>query len=128
MANMNQKVKLLRSIVGITVTLMVIGIMSSCEKYTFTPPKVSQTDTVHYSTEIQPIFNGICINCHNGAVSPDLREGKSYNSLTKMGLITPPAETSGLYTMVISPSHTARTTDVEKQKIFIWINQGAHNN
>lgn len=125
---MNQKVKIVRAILGIAVMLIVIGSLTSCEKYTFTPPKISQTDTVHFSTQIQPIFNGICINCHNGAISPDLREGKSYNSLTTKGLITPPAETSLLYMQVISSSHTARTTDIEKQKIFVWINQGAKNN
>jgi hypothetical protein len=125
---MNQKVKIAKVFLGVLVILAVIGIMSSCEKYTFTPPTINPTDSVHFATEIQPIFNGICINCHNGAITPDLREGKSYESLSTHGMITPPAETSILYTMVISPSHTARTSDLEKQKINVWINQGAHNN
>ena len=125
---MNQKVKIAKVFMGVLVLLILIGAMSSCEKYQFTPPTLDPTDSIHFATEIQPIFNGICINCHNGAVSPDLREGKSYSSLSAKGLITPPAETSGLYMKVISASHTARTSDIEKQKIFVWINQGAHNN
>jgi hypothetical protein len=125
---MNQKVKIAKVSLGVLVLLIVIGVMSSCEKYTFTPPTINPTDSVYFATEIQPIFNGICINCHNGAVSPDLRAGKSYNSLTTKGMVTPPAETSILYMKVISASHTARTSDIEKQKIHNWIDQGAHNN
>jgi hypothetical protein len=125
---MNQKVKIAKVSLGVFVILIVIGFMSSCEKYTYTPPTINPNDSVHFATEIQPIFNGICINCHNGAVSPDLRDGKSFSSLTTKGMITPPAETSKLYMKVISASHTARTSDIEKQKILVWINQGAHNN
>jgi hypothetical protein len=125
---MNQKVKIVKPILGIAITLLVIGAMSSCEKYAFTPPKIDTTDTVHFSATVQPIFNGICINCHNGAVSPDLRVGKSYNALTTGGYVNQPAETSRLYMQVTSASHTARTTDIQKQQIFVWIEQGAHNN
>jgi hypothetical protein len=125
---MNQKVKIVRVFLGVMVVIIVLGIMSSCEKYTYTPPVLNPADTVHFQTEIQPIFNGICINCHNGALAPDLRSGKSYNSLTTGGYVNLPAETSLLYKQVISASHTARTTDLQKQQILVWIEQGAHNN
>ncbi|HVN57850.1 MAG TPA: hypothetical protein VMT63_06110 [Bacteroidales bacterium] len=125
---MNHLSKVVRVILGLTVVLTLVGALSSCEKYTWTPPTINTADSLHFSTDIQPIFNGICINCHNGNISPDLRDGKSFASLTNMGLITPPGETSGLYLMVTSASHTARTTDIQKQKILVWINQGAKNN
>jgi hypothetical protein len=129
---MNQKVKIAKVSMGVLAVLVLIGFMSSCEKYTFTPPTINPNDSVHFATEIQPIFSSTastpCINCHNGAITPDLRAGKSYDALTTHGMITPPATTSILYMQVISAGHTARTSDIQKQKIFVWINQGAHNN
>jgi hypothetical protein len=125
---MNQKAKMIRVSLTLMVMLVVIIALSSCEKYTFTPPKLNPNDTVHFQTEIQPIFNGICINCHAGALAPDLRDGKSWSSLTTGGFVNPPAETSILYTHINTASHIARTTDLEKQKIYVWIEQGAKNN
>lgn len=125
---MNQKGKILRVSLAVMVALVTIIGISSCEKYTFTPPVVNPNDTVYFHTEIQPIFNGICINCHNGNVSPDLREGKSYETLTKGSYVSLPAASSLLYTQITSSSHIARTTDLQKQQILVWIEQGFHNN
>ena len=125
---MNQKVKIAKVSLGVLVMLMLIGFLSSCEKYAYTPPTINPNDSVHFATDIQPIFNNPCINCHNGAITPDLRAGSSYNALSTHGMITPPATTSILYMQVISASHTARTSDIQKQKIYVWINLGAHNN
>ena len=126
---MNQITKKVRVILGITVAIIIVaGALSSCEKFELTYPKISTTDSLHFSMDIQPIFNGICINCHNGSQSPDLREGKSYNSLSTGGYINLPGETSRLYLKVTSTSHFARTTDIQKQEILLWLNQGAKNN
>jgi hypothetical protein len=125
---MNHKVNKISQILGAVVLIAGIFGISSCEKYTFIPPKISTTDTVHFSAEIQPIFNANCISCHGATKAPDLREGKSYAALTKGGYVTPPGETSKLYTKMIGADHSPRSTDTDKQKVLIWINQGAKNN
>jgi hypothetical protein len=125
---MNYKVnKISQILVAVFLTAGIAGI-SSCEKYTFTPPKISTTDTVHFSAEIQPIFNASCVSCHGATKAPDLREGKSYQALTKGGYITPPNETCELYTKMIGADHSPRSSDIDKQKVLVWLNQGAKNN
>jgi hypothetical protein len=110
------------------VILATIGVLSSCEKYTYNPPAVDPNATWSLSSDIQPIFNANCVSCHGGQIAPNLREGQSHNVLTRGGYVTTPAESSRLYTKLIDPDHAARTTDVEKLKILYWIEQGAQNN
>jgi hypothetical protein len=125
---MNYKVnKISQILIAVVVIAGIIGI-SSCEKYTFTPPKISTVDTVHFSADIQPIFNANCITCHGATKAPDLREGKSYAALTKGGYITPANETCKLYTKMTSSDHYPRSSDTDKQKVLVWLNQGAKNN
>ncbi len=115
-------------IVGVMVIAAIAG-LSSCEKYTYMPPVINTVDSVHFATEIQPIFNARCISCHTSSRNPDLREGKSYESLTQDGFVNLPGETSTLYLhMTTNGAHIPRSSDLEKQKVLIWINQGAHNN
>jgi mono/diheme cytochrome c family protein len=90
---MNQIGKKMRVSLAITVILVSIIGLSSCEKYTFSPPQVNPNDTVYYQTDIQSIFNSDCISCHGGATSPNLTAAKSYNALTKGGYVTPDDET-----------------------------------
>jgi hypothetical protein len=125
---MNHKVNKISQILVAVVVIAVFFGISSCEKYTFIPPKVSTTDTVHFNAEIQPIFNANCITCHGATKAPDLREGKSYSALTKGGYVLLPGETSKLYTKMTSADHYPRSSDTDKQKVLIWINQGAKNN
>jgi hypothetical protein len=125
---MNQKSGILRQLLAAVIIIAAIGGLSSCEKYSWIPEKVNPVDTVHFSTEIQPIFNSNCTSCHGGARPPDLREGKSYESLTNGGFVDQPGETSVLYTTMTGGDHSSRSNDVEKQKVLIWINQGALNN
>jgi hypothetical protein len=110
------------------VILAATGAFSSCEKYTYNPPAVDPDATWSLSTDIQPIFNSSCVSCHGGAIPPNLREGQSFNTLTRGGYVDPPAESSRLYTKLIDPDHAARSTDTEKLKILYWIEQGAENN
>jgi hypothetical protein len=125
---MNEKVKKMVTSLTAAVVLMAIVMLASCEKYTFTPPAVDPNYDWSLANDIQPIFNANCVSCHGGTLSPDLSSGKSFNSLTKGGYVNLPAESSELYTKVISSGHTARTTDTEKLKILYWIAQGALNN
>jgi hypothetical protein len=125
---MNYKVNKLSQILGAVVITVLIIAFSSCEKNIYTPPQVNTADTIHFSTQVQPIFNASCVSCHGATKAPDLREGKSYAALTKGGYITPPGETSKLYTKMIGADHAPRSTDTDKQTVLIWINQGALNN
>jgi type 1 glutamine amidotransferase len=125
---MNHKLKRITQIlVALILTAAVTGI-SSCEKYSFTLPKIDPEATLHFQTDIQPIFNANCLTCHGAIKAPDLREGKSYQALTNGGYVNPPAESSKLYLKITGPDHAPRSTDVDKQKVLIWITQGALNN
>jgi hypothetical protein len=126
---MNRKTDKVRHILVALVLIAAVGGFSSCEKYSYPIPKVNPDITVHFETEIQPIFSSNCVSCHGGAQFPNLSEGKSYNALTKGGYVTLPGETSKLYHQLTTNSdHIPRTTDTEKLKILYWINQGALNN
>jgi hypothetical protein len=125
---MNQRLKRIRLILGALLLIAAVTGFSSCEKNSFTLPVISTIDTLHFEADIQPIFNANCLTCHGAIKAPDLREGKSYQSLTKLGLITPPGETSLLYLKITGADHSPRSSDADKQKILIWINQGALNN
>ena len=119
---------MLRHLLAALIVIAAIGGLSSCEKYSYTPEVINPTDSVHFQAEIQPIFNSNCTSCHTAIKAPDLRDGHSYNSLTTGGYVDLPGETSELYTKMIGGDHASRSSDVEKQKVLIWINQGAHNN
>jgi hypothetical protein len=126
---MNQKLNMLKQLMAAFIVIAAIGGLASCEKYTYMPVVINPVDSVHFQAEIQPIFNANCISCHTSIRNPDLRDGKSYESLTTGGFVNLPGETSELYVHITTSSaHIPRTSDTEKQKILIWINQGAHNN
>jgi hypothetical protein len=125
---MNQKLKGIRQILYAIIILAAVEGFSSCEKYSYKPPSVDPNATWHFQTDIQPIFSANCITCHGGLQSPNLSAGKSYPALTKGGFVNAPAESSRLYLHMISPGHTARSTDVDKLKVLYWITQGALNN
>lgn len=112
---------------GALILIAAVEGFSSCEKYSYTPPAVDPDTTWHFQTDIQPIFNANCVTCHGGTKSPDLRDGKSYLSLTNDAFVNTPGETSKLYTK-LTGSHLSRATDTERSKILGWINQGALNN
>ena len=125
---MSKKFKMIGQIfIAVVLTVVVIGI-SSCEKYSFTPPVIELVDTIYFQTDIQPIFTANCKSCHGAIQAPDLRPGNSYKALTDNGYVDLPAETSKLYTMMIRADHAPRSTDLDKQKVLIWITQGAMDN
>lgn len=125
---MKLKAKMLWSSLPALIIFAGVVLFSSCEKYAYETEVINPVDTVHFQAQIQPIFNGICINCHTGGRNPDLRNGYSYNSLTTGGFVNLPAETSRLYRQITSSSHDSYTLPAEKQLILIWIQQGALNN
>lgn len=126
---MNQKLDRIRQILIALILIAAVEGFSSCEKYSFSPSAVDPNQTLHFQADIQPIFNSDCVTCHGANRTPDLREGKSYQALTKGKFITPPGETSKLYhQMSTNTEHILRSTDLEKLKVLSWINQGAFNN
>lgn len=125
---MNQKLNRMKQILVALVLIAAVVGFSSCEKYSYTPPAVDPNTAWSLKTDIQPIFNANCIACHGGTTSPDLRDGKSFNALTKGGYVTAPAETSRLYAKMVDGSHESRSTAADKLKVLYWITQGAQNN
>lgn len=125
---MNQKLNMVKQILAAFLVIAAIGGFSSCEKYSFTPVVVNPVDTIHFQAQIQPIFNTNCLSCHGATKAPDLRDGKAYAALIKGNYVTKPGESSKLYTKMTGSDHTPRSSDLDKQKILIWINQGAKNN
>lgn len=125
---MNQKLIRIRQILAVFVLLAAVAGISSCEKYSYTPPVVDPLTPLSFQADIQPIFTANCIGCHKGTRNPDLRISKSFASLTTGGYVNLPAETSKLNIQIISSSHASFTLPAEKGKIMIWIQQGALNN
>ncbi len=126
---MNQKLNTMRKILVALVLIAAVAVFSSCEKYSFSPPAVNPNQTIHFKADLQPIFSSNCVDCHGATRAPDLRDGKSFLALTKGKFVTPPGETSRLYhQMTTNSEHIPRTTDSEKLKVLLWINQGALNN
>ncbi len=125
---MNQRFKMLRQFLAAIVIVAAIVGLSSCEKYSYIPEIINPVDSVHFQAEIQPIFSANCISCHGAIKAPDLRDGYSYEALTEGGYVNLPGEESELYTKMIGADHGPKSSDVDKQKVLIWINQGAKNN
>jgi len=126
---MNHKVKMLKQIKVVFIILAAVAGFTSCEKYAILPQPFDANATWSFKNDIEPIFTGDkCTNCHNGAQRPDLRTGYAYNALTKGGYVNAPAETSRLYSHMISSGHTSRSGETDKLKVLYWIRQGAKNN
>jgi len=110
--------------------LMTAFFMVSCEKFVIESTEIDPADPRSFQTEIIPIFTANCVSCHGGAIAPDLRSDKAYDSL-KSGAYYSVAspETSKLYKKLMeSSSHQAKATTDQKKYILYWITQGALNN
>lgn len=109
--------------------------MSSCTYKYVEPETISLTDSVSFSTQIQPIFDANCTSCHKpGAANGlDLTAPNAYSQIKSTGLIDAnyDAANSKLYTYVEPSSSThswEKYSDSEAQLISVWITQGAKNN
>jgi hypothetical protein len=118
--------------------LLGIFLLSACEYATIkpdVPPPPPPGDSTSFSLKVQPVFDShTCARamCHNGAVAPDLRPGKSYASLvgTESHYVIPfNSAGSELYTVLLPGGIMAsysNTTD--NTTIKYWIDEGAKNN
>ena len=125
---MKQKANRTKPWIVVLIILTGAALISSCEKYTYKNEVGDPVIPVLFQTEVQPIFTANCIMCHKGSRDPDLRDGNSYASLTDGKFLEMPAESSKLYLMIISGSHSSYTLPEEKFKILYWIQQGAKDN
>lgn len=121
------------TIVNLIALFLGVFMLGSCEYASITPdipPPPPPGDSTSFSLEIQPIFNQSCAGCHNGSVAPDLREGKSWQSLMDNNMVVPfQPNQSILYTCLLtggsmaSYGNTTRNTTIK-----YWIEEGAKNN
>ncbi|HER10124.1 MAG TPA: hypothetical protein ENO20_14565 [Bacteroides sp.] len=106
-------------------TCILVLCMSGCEKYIIEKPDIPTG--IEFSTDIQPIFDNRCLNCHSGMIDPDLSPGESYDALIDGGYVdTDDPESSELYTK-LTTGH-GKTTIEEQLLILQWITEGALNN
>ena len=114
----------------ITVILLSLITLWSCEYEKILPePLPPVTDTVHYSTDIQGIWNKDCNGCHGaGMTAPDLSAANSYNALMNGGFVnTADPASSKIYTeMTGGMAQYTNTSDANL--VLVWIQQGAKNN
>ena len=104
--------------------------LNSCEKVSLTDEPINLVDSVKFSTGIKPIFsNNGCTNCHNGGINPNLAVNP-YQSLKDANLIDTlrPAQSQIYVWLNTDNAHISRATSTDKQKILVWITQGAKNN
>ena len=115
-----------------------IGFMSSCEKEYFEPappPDPNDTssnpDTVSYSLDLQPYFDGSCVtNCHNGGGIPlNLTAGLSYDAIINGGYVDVANPSSSLlYVKINVGSMKQYSTPADNEMTLNWITEGAKNN
>lgn len=104
----------------------------SCEKDYYVEPDISLPDTVYYSVDIQPFWDGSCVNnCHNGGGIPlDLSSGGSYDAIVSGNYVNLSAPTeSKLYTKLVKGGSMEQySTPANTAMVLKWIEQGALNN
>jgi hypothetical protein len=109
----------------IAVLLLSMAAFVSCEKYVWEPPKVDNTIPVSFQNEIVPIFT-VCKGCHGPSFPPNFA---SVATLIDGGFInTTTPESSQIYQRIVSGHHSSGVSEEQKQKLLIWIQQGAQNN
>jgi hypothetical protein len=119
---------------NIIIVLLGLFFFGACEYATIEPagppPPPPPGDTTSYSLEVQPIFTQNCAGCHSGAQAPDLREGKSYQSIFDNNMVVAgKPEESIIYTCLLSGGSMATYgSATTKTTIYNWILEGAKNN
>lgn len=125
-----QKFKLI-NLISILLGIILLG---ACEYATIQPdsppPPPPPGDSTSFSLKVQPVFDKGCAGCHNGSVAPDLRAGKSYQSLFDNNMVVKSnPEASILYTCLISGGSMASYGNAtDNAIIYNWIKEGAKDN
>ncbi|RPH32632.1 MAG: hypothetical protein EHM93_08495 [Bacteroidales bacterium] len=125
---MNQKIGLTRQILAAVLILSSASVFVSCEKYAYDPPKIDLTTPVSFKNEIFPIFNSNCKGCHSGGKLDFNSLASTWTSINKTTYITAGnPESSLIYTKLNESSHSTKCSTEERNKIYVWITQGALN-
>jgi len=127
-----QKLKL----INLIFVLLGVFLLGACEYAVIQPeapiPPPPPGDSTSFSLKVQPIFNNNCILCHKGNTPPDLREGKSYQSLVVAEpkfVVAGNSAASTLYTKLLpGGSMTSYCNSADRTTIKYWIDEGAKNN
>lgn len=98
----------------------------ACEKVVFEPVEIPNED-LSFAVDIQPILSSNCVSCHPPTKGLDLNPGTAYEALVPE--YAEPADSvdparSKLYLKLTGASHNPKTSDVDKQYILTWIEQG----
>ena len=128
----------MKKLIKIVITVCVLFLLQSCyydTVYTVEAPPVDPEVDVLYKTEIQPIWDNNCVECHKGFVAPDLRPENSYNDLLNNGWVIAGNSAGSILYESVAWSGSAskmpieyKLTETEIQLIQLWIDQGAENN
>ncbi len=106
--------------------------LTSCEYEWIQPEKKPIPETLSFSADIIPIFNGGCNaqGCHGpGDTPPDLSPGNAYGALFDGAFVdTVTPEASILYTTMKSGSMKFYTNPGDEEIVLAWIRQGARDN
>jgi hypothetical protein len=111
---------------------LTVGVLAACADHQISPAKVTTPDSVKFSLNIVPIFNGSCAKptCHvTGVQQPDLTTQNAYTSLIYFGYVdTDYPDQSILYQKITTGDMKDHATDADRALILKWIQQGAQNN
>jgi len=126
-----QKIKL----INLIAVLFGIFLLGACEYAVIPPdapiPPPPPGDSTSFSLKVQPIFNSDkCLTCHSGTQAPDLRAGRSYQSLMDNNMVVKfNSAESVLYQKIIpGGSMYQYCPSADAATIKYWIDEGAKNN
>ena len=108
---------------GIFTAILFFG---SCEKVVY--PPVEKPQDVSYTNDVQPIFDGKCVDCHGGGNPPNLKPGVSHGQLISGGYIDTANPSESKLIKQLYGEHDAKAAEKDKLTILAWIEEGAKNN
>ena len=130
--------KMILILMGLAVLGM--ALITGCTKTTtivIEPPISTDTATMSFSTDIQPIFNTSCAlaGCHvAGGHAPNLTQGVAYQALMNGGYVVASDPVNSQLMLWLTGKKTpvmplgSGPDPVINAKIYAWISQGALNN
>jgi hypothetical protein len=126
----------MRKIKLINLISVILGIflLGACEYATIQPdtpiPPPPPGDSTSFSLKVQPIFDTQCAFCHAGSQVPDLRSGRSYQSLMDNNMVVKFNSAESMLYKKIIPGASMNTycSSSDIATIKYWIDEGAKNN
>jgi hypothetical protein len=111
--------------------LIVLTVFLAGCKYSFIVPEevpvIDTTKPITFATQIVPVFNEKCNNCHNSQ-NPVLTAASAYSKLVPAYVNTASPASSKIYTVATSGTHYAKVSAAQAALILQWITEGAKNN